>query len=103
LELLVIHLRRQRKLPAKLTEKERLQYKTKENDWRQYNFVLNPKMPDLWWTNRVRRYRRGILGGNGSTPRSFVKVLAAAPLLSQIAARDLCLHASTAMGIAAKQ
>src|SRR6266566_5418782 len=43
------------------------------------------------------------MAGNGSTRRSFVKVLAAAPLLSQIAARDLYAHASTAMGIAAKQ
>src|SRR5229473_6140442 len=41
--------------------------------------------------------------GNGSTRRTFFKFLAAAPLLSQIAARDLYAHASTAMGIAAKQ
>ena len=33
-----------------------------------------------------------------SSRRSFVKFLAAAPLLSQIAARDLYLHAATAVG-----
>src|SRR6266513_6426268 len=41
--------------------------------------------------------------GNDSTRRSFFKYLAAAPLLSQIAARDLYAHASTAMGKGAKQ
>ena len=41
--------------------------------------------------------------GNDSTRRSFFKYLAAAPLLSQIAARDLYAHASTAVGIGAKQ
>src|ERR1700757_2841926 len=35
---------------------------------------------------------------NSSSRRSFVKLLAAAPLLSQIAARDLYLHAATAVG-----
>src|SRR5438876_1572335 len=39
--------------------------------------------------------------GNDSTRRSFFKYLAAAPLLSQIAARDLYAHASTAVGIRA--
>ena len=39
---------------------------------------------------------------NGSSRRSFVKLLAATPLLSQIAARDLYAHATTAMGIAAQ-
>ena len=43
------------------------------------------------------------MAGNGSSRRSFVKLLAAAPLLSQIAARDLYANASTAMGIGAKQ
>ena len=42
------------------------------------------------------------MAGNGSSRRSFVKLLAAAPLLSQIAARDLYAHASTAMGMGAK-
>src|SRR6266700_8189178 len=54
-------------------------------------------------TNRARRSRRVIMAGNGSTRRSFFKVLAAAPLLSQIAAHDLYAHASTAMGIGTKQ
>src|SRR5450631_1468641 len=38
-----------------------------------------------------------------SSRRSFVKLLAATPLLTQIAARDLYAQATTAMGIAAKQ
>src|SRR5580765_2654707 len=38
-----------------------------------------------------------------SSRRSFVKLLAAAPLLSQIAARDLFAHATTTMGMGAKQ
>ncbi len=43
------------------------------------------------------------MAGNGYSRRSFVKLLAAAPLLSQIAARDLYAQASTSIGIAAKQ
>ena len=39
----------------------------------------------------------------GSSRRSFVKLLAAAPLLSQIAARDLYAQAATAMGKDLKQ
>ena len=38
------------------------------------------------------------MAGNDSSRRSFVKFLAAAPLLSQIAARDLYAQAATAMG-----
>src|SRR4051812_23120037 len=38
--------------------------------------------------------------GNGSSRRSFFKLLAAAPLLSQIAARDLYAHATAVMGVA---
>ena len=38
------------------------------------------------------------MAGNGSSRRSFVKLLAAAPLLTQIAARDLYAQATTAMG-----
>ena len=38
------------------------------------------------------------MAGNSSSRRSFVKFLAAAPLLSQIAARDLYAQAATAMG-----
>src|SRR5882757_112467 len=41
--------------------------------------------------------RRIRMAGNGSR-RSFVKFLAAAPLLSQIAARNLYAHAATAIG-----
>ncbi len=41
------------------------------------------------------------MAGNGSSRRSFVKLLAAAPLLSQIAARDV--YASTVMRKGAKQ
>src|SRR5689334_11170254 len=40
---------------------------------------------------------------NGSSRRSFVKLLAAAPLLSQIAARDAFAQASTVMRKGAKQ
>lgn len=40
------------------------------------------------------------MAGTGSSRRSFVKLLAATPLLSQIAARDLYAQATTAMGIA---
>src|ERR1043165_7581617 len=36
--------------------------------------------------------------GNGSSRRSFFKLLAAAPLLSQIAARDLYANAAKAVG-----
>ncbi len=43
------------------------------------------------------------MAGNDSSRRSFVKFLAAAPLLSQIAARDLYAHAATAMGVGGKQ
>ena len=43
------------------------------------------------------------MAGNDSSRRSFVKFLAAAPLLSQIAARDLYAHAATAMGAGGKQ
>src|SRR6478736_3215653 len=43
------------------------------------------------------------MAGNDSSRRSFVKFLAAAPLLSQIAARDLYAHAATAMGAGVKQ
>src|SRR5450432_1255098 len=43
------------------------------------------------------------MSGNGPSRRSFFKLLAATPLLSQIAARDLYAQATTAMGIAAKQ
>src|SRR6202795_716087 len=43
------------------------------------------------------------MAGNGSSRRSFVKLLAAAPLLSQIAARDLYAQATNAMGIGAQQ
>lgn len=41
--------------------------------------------------------------GNGSSRRSFVKFLAATPLLSQIAAHDLYAQATTAMGIKSQQ
>lgn len=40
--------------------------------------------------------------GNGSNRRSFFKFLAATPLLSQIAARDLCAQAATATGVSTK-
>ena len=43
------------------------------------------------------------MAGNGSSRRSFVKWLVAAPLLSRIATRDLYAHAATAMGIGAQQ
>ena len=43
------------------------------------------------------------MAGNGPSRRSFVQFLAAAPLLSHIAARDLYAHATTAMGIGAEQ
>jgi len=43
------------------------------------------------------------MAGNGSTRRSFVKLLAAAPLLSQIAARDIYAHATAVMGKPVKQ
>jgi hypothetical protein len=43
------------------------------------------------------------MAGNGSSRRSFVKLLAAAPLLTQIATRDLYAQATTAMGVGAKQ
>src|SRR4051812_31871952 len=38
------------------------------------------------------------MGARGSTRRSFIKLAAAAPLLSQIAARNLYAQAATAMG-----
>jgi uncharacterized pyridoxal phosphate-dependent enzyme len=38
------------------------------------------------------------MAGNGSSRRSFVKLLVAAPLLSQIAARDLYAHAARTVG-----
>ncbi|HEX7895128.1 MAG TPA: hypothetical protein VF447_13115, partial [Terriglobales bacterium] len=44
-----------------------------------------------------------MMAGNGSTRRSFFKFLAAAPLLSQIAARDMYAHASAVMGKPVKQ
>jgi seryl-tRNA(Sec) selenium transferase len=40
---------------------------------------------------------------NGSSRRSFLRFLAATPLLTQLAARDLYAHATTAMGIGAQQ
>ena len=43
------------------------------------------------------------MAGNGSSRRSFVKFLAATPLLSQIAAHDLYAHAATAVGIKSQQ
>jgi L-seryl-tRNA(Ser) seleniumtransferase len=43
------------------------------------------------------------VAGNGSTRRSFVTFLAAAPLLGRIAARDLYARANTAMGMSTKQ
>src|SRR3984957_5464708 len=39
------------------------------------------------------------MAGNGSSRRSFVKFLAATPLLSQIAAHELYAQPTTAMGI----
>ncbi|MGB6631221.1 MAG: hypothetical protein WBE45_01545 [Terriglobales bacterium] len=44
-----------------------------------------------------------IMVGNGSSRRSFVKFLAATPLLSQIAAHDLYAQAATTMGIKSQQ
>jgi len=43
------------------------------------------------------------MAGQGSSRRSFVKWLVAAPLLSRIATRGLYAHAATAMGIGAQQ
>jgi uncharacterized pyridoxal phosphate-dependent enzyme len=43
------------------------------------------------------------MAGSGTSRRSFFKFLASAPLLSQIAVRDLYAHASTAMGMSAKE
>jgi seryl-tRNA(Sec) selenium transferase len=43
------------------------------------------------------------MAGNGSSRRSFVKFLAATPLLSQIAAHDLYAQAATAIGIKSQQ
>jgi uncharacterized pyridoxal phosphate-dependent enzyme len=43
------------------------------------------------------------VAGNGSSRRSFVKWLVAAPLLSRIATRGLYAHAATAMGIGAQE
>ena len=42
--------------------------------------------------------KEGMLMGNGSSRRSFFKLMAAAPLLSQIAARDLYANAAKAIG-----
>src|SRR6266851_5124266 len=39
------------------------------------------------------------MGTPGSSRRSFIKLAAAAPLLSQIAARNLYAHAATAIGV----
>ena len=44
-----------------------------------------------------------IVGGDGPSRRSFFRLLAATPLLSQIAARDLYAQATNAMGIGAQQ
>src|SRR5882724_4919828 len=41
--------------------------------------------------------------GNGSSRRSFFKLFAATPLLSQIAARNLYAQATTAMGVGAQE
>ncbi|HEY1264131.1 MAG TPA: DegT/DnrJ/EryC1/StrS family aminotransferase, partial [Terriglobales bacterium] len=43
------------------------------------------------------------MAANSSSRRSFVKLLAAAPLLGQITARDLYARANSAMGMTAKQ
>jgi L-seryl-tRNA(Ser) seleniumtransferase len=43
------------------------------------------------------------MAGQGSSRRSFVKWLVAAPLLSRIATRGLYAHAATAVGIGARQ
>jgi len=43
------------------------------------------------------------MAGNGSSRRSFFKLAAATPLLSQIAARNLYAQATTAMGISSQQ
>jgi L-seryl-tRNA(Ser) seleniumtransferase len=43
------------------------------------------------------------MAGTGSSRRSFVKYLAAAPLLGQIAARDLFAYAATAVGAGASE
>src|SRR5262245_19019970 len=43
------------------------------------------------------------MAGSGASRRSFFKFLAAAPILSQIAARDLYARATMAMGASAKQ
>src|SRR5713101_5266269 len=43
-------------------------------------------------------FRRVGMGGRSSDRRSFIKLVAAAPLLSQIAARNLCAQAATAIG-----
>jgi L-seryl-tRNA(Ser) seleniumtransferase len=51
----------------------------------------------------ARRSGGIIVGGDGSSRRSFFKLLAATPLLSQIAARDLYAQATNAMGIGAQQ
>src|ERR1035438_5704095 len=50
-----------------------------------------------------KQSRRTAMAGNGSSRRSFVKLLAAAPLLSQIAARELYARTSTAIGMWAEQ
>ena len=43
------------------------------------------------------------MAGNGSSRRSFFKLFAATPLLSQIAVRNLYAQATTAMGVGAQQ
>jgi uncharacterized pyridoxal phosphate-dependent enzyme len=43
------------------------------------------------------------MAGNGSSRRSFVRWLVAAPLLSRIATCDLYAHAAAAMGVGAQQ
>jgi hypothetical protein len=69
------------------SKKERIQYKTKEKDWRQEISMLNRYQPNFGdWAIPLRRF---FMVENGSSRRSFFKLLAAAPLLSQIAVRDL--------------
>jgi uncharacterized pyridoxal phosphate-dependent enzyme len=43
------------------------------------------------------------MAADGSSRRSFLRFLAATPLLTQLAARDLFAHATTALGIGAQQ
>ena len=74
--------------------------KTKDFDLRQEHSVVYRNSRLGQWTvlsiwPMMRRARCVI---RNSSRRSFVKLLAAAPLLSQIAARDLYAQAATAMG-----